>query len=137
MSEQIAEFEIDGKRYRMLCQEGEPWGDEIAWSSCKVPQFFVDAINKAFSDLASLIDRAPFDLAWARSVLPDGNKTGSRFYSYERQIYISSETDAKHNDTGRFLLIVDDEGTEVEMKTRGQFLALCVGLGLLGGPSNG
>jgi len=72
----------------------------------------------------------PFSVEWARSVLPDGKSQGWRHYEYKREIHISHETDAEHNDTGRFLLTVDDEGTEVEMKTRAQFLALCFGKGI-------
>lgn len=78
---------------------------------------------------AALLD-SPFDIAWARSVLPDDNKENWRWYSYKRQIHIEKEVDRRGNDTGRHLLIVDDEGTEVEMRTRAQFLALCFGLGI-------
>lgn len=96
----------------------------------RVPCCRDEFLSELFRRIDVSLLNEPFDITWARSVLPDGYAENWRWYGYERQIHISPETDRKGNDTGRFLLIVDDEGTEVEMKTRAQFLALCFGLGI-------
>lgn len=90
-----------------------------------------------YDELAELIHRLnttlliePFSVGWARSVLPDDCESGCEWYSYKRVIHIEPEVNSAHEDTGRFVLIVDDEGNETEMKSRAQFLALCFGLGI-------
>jgi hypothetical protein len=41
------EFELDGQRYRILCQVEEPYeANDATWSSCAVPQVIRDAINE-------------------------------------------------------------------------------------------
>lgn len=44
----VFELVIDGKRYRLLCQErNDSDFSDVAWSSCPVPQGIIDAINES------------------------------------------------------------------------------------------
>ena len=79
-----------------------------------------------------LNDPTPFDIEWARSILPDGRDgvtSGRNFYSFKQLIDIGRD--------GESWLLEINEVHSIEMKTRWQFFALCMGLGIFGTPSNG
>ncbi len=87
-----------------------------------------DQINNL---LATLQNDKPFDISWARSVLPDGRNgvtIGKDFYKYKDVIGICVGERDK-NTVKTWMIAVDDE-TLFEMRTRAQFLALCFGLGI-------
>lgn len=47
MSDGVFELKVDGKRYRILCQERNDRDfSDVAWSGCPVPQVIRDAINE-------------------------------------------------------------------------------------------